>query len=197
MCLCGGVECRVWGDWVAGRAVLGDTAVLLPGSTWGHRTHQTTILLEVSLSFSLSLQGSLYVLIVVFATTKAWHGKRCWGKKMHLFECLCIGCTCSYFWVRGQLGQGAAGEWKETAKEGGVGVDGFVELDGSACVSGAAWLGLACLLACWGGINVSLVWGGVWGVVWLGCGMGCAGRHGGAPASPYVGASHTPDDDLA
>ena len=54
-----------------------------------------------------------------------------------------------------------------------------------------------CLLACWGGINVSLWWGGVWGVVWLGCGTGCAGRHGGAPASTYVGASHTPDDDLA
>ena len=52
-------------------------------------------------------------------------------------------------------------------------------------------LGLACLLACWGGINVSLWWGGVE------CGTGCAGRHGGAPASPYVGASHTLDDDLA
>ena len=62
---------------------------------------------------------------------------------------------------------------------------------------GLAWLGLACLLACWGGINVSLWWGGVWGVVWLGCGTGCAGRHGGAPARLYVGASHTPDDDLA
>ena len=98
--------------------------------------------------------------------------------------------------MRGQLGQGAAGEWEEEAKKGG------------REVSTALWswmvlrvclvrLGLACLLACWGGINVSLWWGGVWGVVWLGCGTGYAGRHGGAPARPYVGASHTPDDDLA
>ena len=56
---------------------------------------------------------------------------------------------------------------------------------------------LVCLLACWGGINVSLWWGGVWGVVWLDCETGRAGRHGGAPASPYVGASHAPDHDLA
>ena len=50
----------VWCGWVAGRAVLSDTAVHLPARTWGHRTHQTTILLEVSLSFSLSLQGFLF-----------------------------------------------------------------------------------------------------------------------------------------
>ena len=83
------------------------------------------------------------------------------------------------------------------SRKGGVSIDGFGELNGPACVSGAAWLGFSCLLACWGGINVSLWWGGVWGVVWLGCGTGCAGRHGDAPARPYVGASHTPDDDLA
>ena len=59
------------------------------------------------------------------------------------------------------MGKGAAGEWEEAAKEGGVGVDGFVELDGPACVAGAAWFCLDCLLACWGGINVSLWWGGV------------------------------------
>ena len=50
-------------------------------------------------------------------------------------------------WVREQLGKGAAGELEEAAKEGGVGGDGFVELDGPACVSGATWLGLACLRA--------------------------------------------------
>ena len=97
------------------------------------------------------------------------------------------------------LGERAVGPrrcWR-MGEGGGVGIDGFAELDCPACVSGATWLGFACLLACWGGINVSLWWGGVWGVVWLDCGMGCAGRHGGAPARPYVGASHTPDDDLA
>ena len=65
--------------WIAGWAVLGDTAVHLPVGTWGYRTHQTTILLEVFLSFSLSLQGFLYVLFVGFDTTKAWHGRWCWG----------------------------------------------------------------------------------------------------------------------
>ena len=34
----------LWCGWVAGRAVLGDMAVHLPGRTGGHRTHQTTIL---------------------------------------------------------------------------------------------------------------------------------------------------------
>ena len=97
--------------------------------------------------------------------------------------------------MREQLGLGAAGEWEEAAKKGGVGVDGFLGLMVMRVF--LVRLGLACLLACWGGINVSLWWGGVWGVVWLDCGTGCAGRHGGAPASPYVGASHTPDDDLA
>ena len=57
---------------VAGRAVLGDTAVHLPGRTWGHRTHQTTILFEVSLSFSLSLQVFLYALF--FDITQQRHG---------------------------------------------------------------------------------------------------------------------------
>ena len=97
------------------------------------------------------------------------------------------------------LGERAVGPrrcWR-MGKGGGVGIDGFAEFDGSTCVSGAAWLGLACLLACWGGINVSLCWGGVECVVWLGCGTGCAGRHGGAPTRLYVGASPTPDDDLA
>ena len=98
--------------------------------------------------------------------------------------------------MREQLGQSAAEEWEEVAKEGGVGVDGFVELDGPACVAGAAWLGLlACVLGWYK--CVSVVGWSVGRVVWLGCGTGCAGRHGGAPASPYVGASHTPDDDLA
>ena len=69
MCLCGGVECGVWGGWVAGRAVLGDTAVHLPDRTWAYCTHQTTILLEVSLSFSLSLQG-FHFLFVGSDTTK-------------------------------------------------------------------------------------------------------------------------------
>ena len=69
MCLCGELECGVWCGWVAGRAVLGDTAVHMPARTWVHRTHQTTILLEVSLSFSLSLEGS--ALIIGFDTTKA------------------------------------------------------------------------------------------------------------------------------
>ena len=69
MCLCREMECEVWCGWVAGWAVLGDTAVHLPDRTWGHRTHQTTILLEVSLSFSLSLEGS--ALIIGFNTTKA------------------------------------------------------------------------------------------------------------------------------
>ena len=52
-------------------------------------------------------------------------------------------------WVIEQLDQGTAGESEK--QHGGVGVDGFVELFCAACVSGAAWLGLACLLACWGG----------------------------------------------
>ena len=97
-------------------------------------------------------------------------------------------------WVKEQLDQGTAGESEK--QHGGVGVDGFVEFDGfvelfcAACVSGAVWLDLlACLLG-WGW-SMSL-WGGVGcGVVGLQNGD-CAGRHGGAPARPYVGGiAHT------
>ena len=59
---------------------------------------------------------------------------------------------------------------------------------------GLAWL--ACFLACWG-VHVSLWWGGVWwGVVWVAgrAVLGDTAVH--LPAST-LGASHTPDDNLA
>ena len=72
-------------------------------------------------------------------------------------------------WVIEQLDQGTAGESEK--QQGGVGVDGFVELFCAACVSGAAWLALlACLLG-WGW-NMSLCGGMGCGVVWLGCETG-------------------------
>ena len=66
-----------------------------------------------------------------------------------------------------------------------VDIDGFVELF-------VAWL--ACLPV--RVVYVSLWWGGRCGVVGLRNGD-CAGRHGAARARPYVGASHTPEDNLA
>ena len=82
-----------------------------------------------------------------------------------------------------QLDKGTAGEWEK--QHGWVGVDGFVELFCAACASGAAWLDLlACLLG-WGRY-MSLCGGVGCGVVGLRNGD-CAGRHGGAPARPYVG----------
>ena len=43
----------VWCGWVAGRAVLGDTAVHLPGRTWGHRTQDDDLCLILFLQFCL------------------------------------------------------------------------------------------------------------------------------------------------
>ena len=86
------------------------------------------------------------------------------------------------------LDQGTAGEWEK--HQGGVGVDGFVELFCAACVSGAAWLGLLAFLLGWGWY-MSLCGGVGCGVVGLRNGD-CAGRHGGAPARAYVGGiAHT------
>ena len=96
-------------------------------------------------------------------------------------------------WVIEQLDQGTAGDSKKM--QGGVGVDGFVDLFCAACVSGAAWLGLlACLLG-WG--RYMSLCGGMGDVVWLGCETGTVLGDTAVPlpGSPW-GASHTPDDDL-
>ena len=56
-------------------------------------------------------------------------------------------------------------------------------------------LGLACLLACSGGICVSVVG---WGMVWLGCETGTVLGDTAVPLPERTwGASHTPDDDVA
>ena len=66
------------------------------------------------------------------------------------------------------LGERAVGPrrcWRmgRSSKEGGVGVDGFVEFDGPACVTGAVWLGLlACVLGWYKCVSVGGC--GVWGV---------------------------------
>ena len=95
-----------------------------------------------------------------------------------------------------QVGQGTAGEWTKQQGEGGV--DGFVELFVSCvCVSGAAWLGLACLLAPAAVVHESLWSGGVgWGWVEV-AGRAVLGDTAVHLPERTLGASHTPDDDLA
>ena len=97
--------------------------------------------------------------------------------------------------MKEQLDQGTAGESEK--QNGGVGVDGFVELFCAACVSDAAWLGLlAFLLVLWG--RYMSLFGGVGGVVWLGCETGTVLGDTAVPLAGCTwGASHTPDDDLA
>ena len=70
MCLCGGVGWGVvvWLSCGTGCVLVG-TAVPLPERTWGHRTQQTTMLLEVSLSFLFLLASSPFV---IDTFTKTW-----------------------------------------------------------------------------------------------------------------------------
>ena len=101
-----------------------------------------------------------------------------------------------------QVGQGTAGEWTKQQGEGGV--DGFVELFVSCvCVFlvrlGLAWLGLAwlCLLAPAAVVHECLWSGGVgWGWVEV-AGRAVLGDTAVHLPGRTLGASHTPDDDLA
>ena len=86
------------------------------------------------------------------------------------------------------MGQGAAGDWE--TQHGGMCTDRCRRLCGFVLCCVCLWCGvawLACLPAGVGVVYESLWWGGMgWGVVGLRNGD-CAGRHGGAPASTYVG----------
>ena len=66
--------CGMWCAWVAKRGLCWATRRCpCQKVREGHRTHQTTILLEVSFSFPFSLQGSL--LFVGFDSTEACQGR--------------------------------------------------------------------------------------------------------------------------
>ena len=121
----------------------------------GHRTHQTSILLEVSFLFIQLARGSL--LFDAFDTTMAWQGRLVLGieeasflMSVHRLNVLLGGKL---------VGPRPAGESEK--QHGGVGVDVYFRLV-LCCVCfwcGLAWL--ACLPV--RVVYVSLWWGGVWG----------------------------------
>ena len=106
---------------------------------------------------------------------------------MHLFQCLCIRLKV----LRGEKAVGPRRCWRmgEAARKGRCRRLCGVVLCCVCFWCGLAWL--ACLPAGVGVVYESLWWDGRCGVNGLRNGD-CAGRHGGAPARPYVGGiAHT------